>query len=198
MRLTVATRQINKVGDILQEIIKDIYVQRMAEIQSRIPVRLVRKESNSFSGVLAKNLKTSEISKDSMFADAIHKAAQKYDIDEKLINAVIMAESGFNQNAVSSSGAMGLMQLMPATAKSLGISNPFDPVKNIDGGTKYLAQLLKRYNGDVKMALAAYNCGSGTLNKLGIYNLDSDEQFGKLYSETRSYINKVLGYLSSI
>lgn len=85
--------------------------------------------------------------------------AEDYNIDEELIRAVIQVESGWNPKAVSSKGARGLMQLMPRTAESLGVEDPFDPEQNIEGGVKYLSQMTDKYNGDIEKALAAYNAG---------------------------------------
>lgn len=112
-------------------------------------------------------------------------AAEKYNLPPELINAVIRAESNFEVRAVSSAGAQGLMQLMPATAKELGVENPFDIAQNIDGGAKYLRQMLDRFGGNVRKALAAYNAGPGTVNKYG----------GRVpYPETRQYVQRVLRF----
>ena len=97
----------------------------------------------------------------------VNEASEKYGVDKRLIYAVIEQESGGNASAVSSAGAQGLMQLMPATARGLGVSDAFDPKQNIMGGTKYLSQLLDKYGGDVETALAAYNGGPGNVSRYG-------------------------------
>ena len=119
---------------------------------------------------------------------SIGRAADKYRLSCRLIESVIRAESGFRPDAVSPAGAQGLMQLMPATARELGVTDPFDPAQNIDGGARYIRQMLDRFDGDLKLALAAYNAGPGTVTR---YN-------GKVpYPETQAYIERVLSGMAS-
>lgn len=123
----------------------------------------------------------------------IQDKASQYQVDPALVMAVVHTESSFDPHAVSSAGAKGLMQLMDGTAAGLGVSNPFDPVENIDGGVRYLASLLNRYDGQTRTALAAYNAGPGRIDRLGI---DGDAalnaRYDQLPQETQNYINKVM------
>lgn len=113
----------------------------------------------------------------------IQKASSLYGVDSGLIRGVIEAESNFKPDAVSSKGAMGLMQLMPGTARELGVTDPLDPTENIMAGTRYLKKLLNRYDGSVPHALAAYNWGMGNL----------DSRRSRMPAETRNYVAKITG-----
>lgn len=117
------------------------------------------------------------------YASEINAAATKYGIDPALLAGLVKQESGFNPNATSGAGAKGLTQLMPATARSLGVTDPTDPAQALDGGAKYLKQQLDRFHGDERLALAAYNAGPGAV-----------QRFGGVppYAETKAYVEKVL------
>ncbi len=120
--------------------------------------------------------------KSAPYEAAISEHASRHGVAADLVRAVIQVESAFNPVAVSSKGAMGLMQLMPATAQELGVSNPFDPDQNIRGGVTYLKQLLNRYDQKVELALAAYNAGIGNVAKYGDV---------PPFKETRNYVDRI-------
>lgn len=121
--------------------------------------------------------------------EAISEAAKKYGVEREFIEAVIKQESSFNPNAVSKAGALGLMQLMPSTAKSLGVNNPLDVMENIDGGTRYLRSLMTTFKGNKELALAAYNGGIGRMQRLGV---DNTSEISMMPSETVKYVDKVM------
>ena len=118
---------------------------------------------------------------DAIFA----KAAEKYDVDVNLLKAIAKAESNFQNSSTSHAGAQGIMQLMPATAEYLGVDDPYDPEQNIMGGAKYISRLLKQYDGNTTLALAAYNAGSGNVKKYGGV---------PPFEETQNYVKKVTQY----
>ncbi|MGN7454971.1 lytic transglycosylase domain-containing protein [Paenibacillus pasadenensis] len=126
----------------------------------------------------------------------IASAAARHGLSPKLIRSVIEAESSFQPLAVSGAGAKGLMQLMDGTARGLGVTDSFDPAQNIDGGSKYLSYLLRKLDGSVPAALAAYNAGPGRLDRLGIRDEATlTEHFSELPQETQSYVVKIMAKL---
>jgi len=119
----------------------------------------------------------------------IQRAAQQFGVESHLIKSIIMAESSFDPNAISQSGAKGLMQLMPPTANDMKVDNPFDPEENIFGGTKYLSLLLKKFNHDKKLAIAAYNVGPSVV---------AHSNSVPLIPQTRRFVEKVMKYYSKL
>lgn len=141
-------------------------------------------KSSSTSGTSSTSNTTTAASMKTTKYDAyFKKAAQKYGVSESLLKAIAKAESNFNARDLSPSGAMGVMQLMPETARSLGVDDPYDPEQNIMGGAHCIAQKLQEFNGDVKLALAAYNAGSGAVKRAG-----------GIPSQCKTYVSKVLSY----
>ncbi len=124
----------------------------------------------------------------SAYAPLVEQAAARYGLNPAILHGLIQQESGFDPSARSSAGALGLTQLMPSTAASLGVTEPLDPAQSIEGGARYLSQLLQQFDGNTADALAAYNAGPGAV-----------EQYGGVppYSETQQYVGKVLGYAAA-
>lgn len=137
---------------------------------------------NALTEAAAVQANTQPTSK-SQILNVVSQISKKHGVDEKLVQALIKQESGFNPKARSKSGAMGLMQLMPFTAKNLGVKDPYNTVQNIEGGVKYLKSMLNKYNGNVILALAAYNAGPGAVDKYsGV----------PPYPETQNYVKNIL------
>jgi soluble lytic murein transglycosylase-like protein len=131
--------------------------------------------------IIAANSRGHQASSEEIDASIVM-AAARHNVDPNLVRAVVKVESNFNSNAVSRKGAMGLMQLMPSTARSLNVKNPFDPQQNVDAGVRHLKQLLENYGGDVNLTLAAYNAGSGAVARSsGVPR----------FAETQNYVRRI-------
>ena len=131
--------------------------------------------------IMAANTRGHQASPDEI-DQSIVMAAARHNVDPNLVRAVVKVESNFNSNAVSRKGAMGLMQLMPSTARELKVKNPFDPLQNVDAGVRHLKYLLENYNGDVNLTLAAYNAGEGAVARSsGVPH----------YAETQNYVRRI-------
>lgn len=151
---------------------------------SALEQRVVKRASGDFMGKLEAAFTQGKNAFDHLF----QAAGQQFQVPPALLKAIAWAESGFNPQAVSRAGAQGIMQLMPGTARSLGVTDPFNPAQNIFGAARYLRSLLDRFQGDVRLALAAYNAGSGAVQRYGGI---------PPYRETREYIKRVLAFIQN-
>lgn len=143
----------------------------------------VTKKSNTKKSSSSSRTTSASSMKKTKYDSYFKAAAKKYNVSESLLKAIAKAESDFNPNDVSSAGAIGIMQLMPETAAGLGVKNPYNPKQNIMGGAKCISLKLKEFNGNIRLALAAYNAGSGAVRRNG-----------GVPSYCKSYVNKVLSY----
>jgi soluble lytic murein transglycosylase-like protein len=159
------------------------HLDKRYRVVYRIPTD-VNQRPNAWS---AKGPTSVDIAK---YIPIIDSAARAYGLDPKLVHAVIRAESGYNPNALSPKGAVGMMQLIPATAQRYGVRNSNDPTENIHGGSRYLSDLVKMFNGNVELALAGYNAGENAVIRAG----------NRIppYPETMAYVPKVMGFYRSV
>lgn len=155
--------------------------QKIEKIEEISPldeeIKLLEKEAINLKSKIDLKAQSEQIE------EIVQTFADKYDIDSNFIKAIIKQESGFNANATSKKGAMGLMQLMPKTAESLGVINAYNPWENVEGGVKHLKSLLKTYEGNKELALAAYNAGAGAVKKYGGI---------PPYKETQNYVSSIM------
>lgn len=183
-----------------------IYYQKLAEVQSKLDSAASRAGLGApqFSSLLAQAAAegaapataAAAAGSSAAYDAIIEEASGYYGLDADLIRAVIQAESSYNKNAVSSVGAQGLMQLMPGTAASLGVTDSFDAGQNILAGTNYLSQQLERF-GDLRLALAAYNTGPSRVASYNITDADDASQYTKISASVRAYVDRVLSYYSA-
>ncbi|MBE7702579.1 MAG: lytic transglycosylase domain-containing protein [Cyanobacteria bacterium SIG28] len=168
--------EVTSFDKVLQTSAKTKFGDLLIKPSTKVDAKIYTSPTNETQAV-KENFTTSKIK------ELISRVSQKHGVDEKLVDAVVQQESGYNPNAKSKVGAMGLMQLMPTTAKGLGVSNPMDPVENVEGGVKYLKSMLDKYNGNIILALAAYNAGPGAVDKYdGV----------PPYKETQNYVKSIL------
>lgn len=163
-----------------ESVLKNSSTVKFGDLISKPSTRV---SANLYTAQVNNSVSTDKVSAKEKVQALVSKISRKHGVDEKLVNALIKQESGFNPNAKSRVGALGLMQLMPATAKGLGVTNPLDPEQNVEGGVKYLKSMLDKYNGNIILALAAYNAGPNAVDRYdGV----------PPYKETQNYVKSIL------
>ena len=167
---------IQSFDSVLRESTKVKFGDLLTKPETKVTANIYTAQANSA-------VDTQKLSPRQKINDIVSRISKKHGVDEKLVNAVIKQESGFNPNAKSKVGALGLMQLMPSTARGLGVTNPMDPEQNVEGGVKYLKSMLNKYNGNIILALAAYNAGPNAVDRYdGV----------PPYKETQNYVRSIL------
>lgn len=175
---SVSNENTDSFSEIFENMLDAISSQNVGENLNDIPIKYADN-----ANTINNSSKEADVSGSIM--DAVENASKKYGVDKKLILSVIKQESGFDKNAVSGAGAEGLMQLMPSTAKELGVSDPFNAQENVDGGTKYLSELLNMYGNNKELALASYNAGPNAVKNAG-------GDATKLPYETQNYVKSIM------
>lgn len=173
-----------------------VFQDLLSEVEQRLNFASSEVSADSIRAAFENTLQTRIVTNSNETGEinaVIESVAASTGLDSNLIRAVIQTESSFRTNAVSSAGAQGLMQLMPGTAKELGVSDPFDAYQNVNGGATYLKRQIERF-GDVRLALAAYNTGPARIARLGIADADEPEEYSKISSRVRGYVDKVMTY----
>jgi len=170
-----------------------VRIQELAPVVAPQTAPVQQQPTTSFAAALSQAQQaqstTAQNSSAAPYQSEIDAAAAQNGLDPSLLASVIAQESGFDPNATSAAGAQGLMQLMPSTAASLGVTNPFDPTQSIDAGARYLRSQIDRFGGNVSLGLAAYNAGAGAV-----------ERYGGVppYAETQNYVHEVLARAGSL
>lgn len=181
-------------GAAFSDILKSVEERMAPASAKRVPQTQTQSHDASlYTGYSGNAREISSAASRSDIDGAVQRAAQSTGLEPALIRAVIQAESSFRVGAVSSAGAEGLMQLMPKTAKSLGVTDSFDVNQNVMGGSTYLKKQLDRF-GDLRLALAAYNTGPGRISSLGITNANEPSQYETISPRVRRYVDRVLSY----